>query len=167
MLYFMMTKRRVLVPVACVLNVKKNLKTLLLTALTLSMFRQWCLDQGKICQSVITLLAYFFNSNHCRHHPTQCAQSNRSLYRGRSSLDGYQPTEEKFLIVDYLQQFSKTELESVTVGESEITMQISSVRNLVARVDRNLSMSIHVSKVCSMAFRVSRSIFPQTDHPGV
>ena len=85
------------------------------------------------------------------------------------SLDGYQPkpTEEKFLIVDYLQQFSKAELESVTVGESEIIMQISSVRNLGARLDRNLSMSIHVSKVCRRAFRVSRSIFHQTDYPGV
>ena len=40
----------------------------------------------------------------------------------RSWLPIYQPTEEKLLIVDYLQQFSKAELESVTVGESEIIM---------------------------------------------
>ena len=99
---------------------------------------------------------------------TRCAQSNRTLYRGRSSVHGYQPTEEKFLIVDYLQQFSKAELESVTVGESEIIMQISDpASGTGAWLDRNLSMSIHVSKVCSRDFRVSRSIFHQTDHPGV
>ena len=52
---------------------------------------------------------------------------------------------------------SKVQLESVTVGDSEIK-PISSVRNLGAWSDKNLSMSIYVSKVYSKAFRGLYSI---------
>ena len=53
---------------------------------------------GKICQPVITLLAYFFNSNHCRHHPTRCAQSNRSLYRGAWMVTNRNRLKKSFLL---------------------------------------------------------------------
>ena len=52
---------------------------------------------------------------------------------------------------------SKVQLESVTVGDSEIK-PISSVRSLGAWSDKNLSMSIYVSKVYSKAFRGLYSI---------
>ena len=55
------------------------------------------------------------------------------------------------------QQLSKVQLKSVTVGDSEIK-PISSVHSLGAWSDKNLSMSIDVSKVCSKAFRGLYSI---------
>lgn len=50
------------------------------------------------------------------------------------------------------QQLSKVQLKSVIVGDSEIK-PISSARNLWAWFDtKNLSMSIHVRKVCEMVY---------------
>ena len=55
------------------------------------------------------------------------------------------------------QQLSKVQLKSVIVGDSEIKL-ISSARNLWAWFDtKNLSMSIHVRKVCEMVYIPSDS----------
>ncbi|CAH3118061.1 unnamed protein product [Porites lobata] len=54
------------------------------------------------------------------------------------------------------QQLSKVQLKSVTVGDSEIK-PISSVHSLGAWSDKNLSMSIDVSKVC-MPYRTQCKI---------
>ena len=55
------------------------------------------------------------------------------------------------------QQLNKVQLESVTVGDSEIK-PISTVRGLGAWFDKNLSVSIHVSKVYNKACRGLYSI---------
>ena len=55
------------------------------------------------------------------------------------------------------QQLGKVQLESVTVGDSEIK-PISTVSGLGAWFDKNLSMSIHVSKVYNKACRGLYSI---------
>ena len=55
------------------------------------------------------------------------------------------------------QQLSKVQLESVTVGDSEIK-HISTVRGLGTWFDKNLSMTIHVSKVYNKACRGLYSI---------
>ena len=58
----------------------------------------------------------------------------------------------ELLIVGSCQQLSKVQLESVTVGDSEMK-PIPTVRGLGAWFDKNLSMSIHVSKVYNKACR--------------
>ena len=63
----------------------------------------------------------------------------------------------ELLIVGSCQQLSKVQLESVTVGDSEIK-PISTVRGLGAWFDKNLSMSIHVSEVFNKACRGLYSI---------
>ena len=63
----------------------------------------------------------------------------------------------ELLIVGSCQQLSKVQLESVTVGDSE-NKPISTVPGLGAGLDKNLSMSIHVSKVYNKVCRGLYSI---------
>ena len=57
----------------------------------------------------------------------------------------------EFIIIGTRQQLAKVNIDSITVGSSEI-LPVSSVRNLGAWFDVHLSMSTHISKVCSTAF---------------
>ena len=58
----------------------------------------------------------------------------------------------ELLIVGSCHQLSKVQLESVIVGDPEIK-PISTVRGLGASFDKNLSVSIYVSKVYNKACR--------------
>ena len=57
----------------------------------------------------------------------------------------------EFLIIGSRQQLAKINVDSIKVGASEI-VSTSSVRNLGAWFDKNMSMDAHVGKVCSKAF---------------
>ena len=57
----------------------------------------------------------------------------------------------EFLIIGSRQQLAKINVDSIKVGASEI-VSTSSVRNLGAWLDKNMSMDAHVGKVCSKAF---------------
>ena len=63
----------------------------------------------------------------------------------------------EFLIIGSRQQLSKVSIDSITIGASSV-QPVSSVRNLGAWFDENLSMTTHVGKVCSKAFRGLYSI---------
>ena len=63
----------------------------------------------------------------------------------------------EFLIIGSRQQLSKVSIDSITIGSSSV-QPVSSVRNLGAWFDENLSMTTHVGKVCSKAFRGLYSI---------
>lgn len=58
----------------------------------------------------------------------------------------------EFLIIGSRQQLSKVNINSIKVGSSEIK-PADSVRNLGTWFDSSMSMSVHVGKVCSKAFR--------------
>ena len=57
-----------------------------------------------------------------------------------------------FLIIGPIQQLSKVNISTIHVGASEIK-PVGSVRNLGAWFDSSMTMSTHVGKVCSKAFR--------------
>ena len=57
----------------------------------------------------------------------------------------------EILIIGSRHQLAKINVNSVQVGTSEI-LSASSVRNLGAWFDTNMSMNAHVGKVCSKAF---------------
>ncbi|EDO48822.1 predicted protein [Nematostella vectensis] len=63
----------------------------------------------------------------------------------------------EFLVIGSRQQLEKVDINSVSVGMSEIKPE-SEVRNLGAWFDKNMSMDAHVSEVCSKAFRGLYSI---------
>jgi hypothetical protein len=58
----------------------------------------------------------------------------------------------EFLIIGTSQQLKKIEINSVRVGDVNIK-PAESVRDLGAWFDKNMSMDVHVGKVCSKAFR--------------
>lgn len=60
-------------------------------------------------------------------------------------------TKTEFLIIGSRKQLAKVTVNSMHVGESIITPV--AVRNLGAWFDDQMSMSVHVGKVCSKAFR--------------
>lgn len=60
-------------------------------------------------------------------------------------------TKTEFLIIGSRQQLSKVTINSVRVGESVIE-PVDSVRNLETWFDKNMSMDIHVGKICRKAF---------------
>lgn len=57
----------------------------------------------------------------------------------------------EFLVVGSRHQLSKIAIDSITVGNSTI-QPLNSVRNLGSWFDSNMSMSIHIGKICSKAF---------------
>ena len=57
----------------------------------------------------------------------------------------YEKTE--FLLVGSRQQLAKVSMNSIKVGEANVT-PVSSARNLGAWLDSHLDMSTHVSKTC-------------------
>ncbi|XP_068735345.1 uncharacterized protein [Montipora capricornis] len=57
----------------------------------------------------------------------------------------------EFLDVGSRHQLSKIAIDSITVGDSTI-QTVNSVRNLGTWFDSNMSMSIHIGKICSKAF---------------
>ena len=57
----------------------------------------------------------------------------------------------EFLVVGSRLQLSKIAIDSITVGDSTI-QPVNSVRNLGTWFDSNMSMSIHIGKICSKAF---------------
>jgi hypothetical protein len=61
-------------------------------------------------------------------------------------------TKTEFLIIGSRQQLTKVTINSINVGESMI-MPISFVHNLGTWFDNQMSMSVHIGKVCSKAFR--------------
>ena len=54
----------------------------------------------------------------------------------------------EFLVVGSRHQLSKIAINSITVGDSTI-QPLDSVGNLGSWFDSNMSMSIHISKICS------------------
>jgi hypothetical protein len=58
----------------------------------------------------------------------------------------------EFLIIGTRQQLKKIEINSIRVGDVNIK-PAESVRDLGAWFDKNMSMDVHVGKVCSKAFR--------------
>jgi hypothetical protein len=58
----------------------------------------------------------------------------------------------EFLIIGTRQQLKKIEINSVRAGDVNIK-PAESVRDLGAWFDKNMSMDVHVGKVCSKAFR--------------
>lgn len=136
------------------------------------MFRFWCLDQGKICQSVISLLAYYFVLiqtivDIIQHDALRAIEACIAGVRAWMVTNRLKKSDDLWyqkevshcgLLATILK---KAELESVTVGESEIIMQIPSVPILGHEL-------IGISPwAFSKAFRASQSIFHLTDHPGV
>ena len=57
----------------------------------------------------------------------------------------------EFILLDTRQQLAKVDNANIIVGSSEVA-PVSSVRNLGAWFDSELSMSTHISKICSSAF---------------
>jgi hypothetical protein len=57
-----------------------------------------------------------------------------------------------FLVIGTPQQLSKINIETVNVGGVQIK-PVDSVRNLGSWFDKHMSMSVHVGKMCSKAFR--------------
>ena len=64
----------------------------------------------------------------------------------------------EFMIVGSKQMLNKLSLDSVYVGDSEVT-SVSDVRNLGMWMDNTLSMNTHVSKVCARAYMGLRNIW--------
>lgn len=63
----------------------------------------------------------------------------------------------EFLMIESRQRLSKVNFSAIHVGASEIK-SVGSVRNLGPWFDSSMSMSTHVGKVCSKAFRGLYSI---------
>ena len=57
----------------------------------------------------------------------------------------------EFLVVGSRHQLSKIAIDSIAVGDSTIH-PVNSVRNLGSWFDSNMSMSVHIGKICSKAF---------------
>jgi len=57
----------------------------------------------------------------------------------------------EFLIIGTLQQLSKVNISSITVGNSDV-MRLSVVRNLGVFIDDKLSMNSHINKNCNISF---------------
>ena len=57
----------------------------------------------------------------------------------------------QFLFLGTKQQLAKVDINSITVGESVVNTKLV-VRNLGTWFDSQLSMSTHISKLCSSAF---------------
>ena len=57
----------------------------------------------------------------------------------------------EFLLLGTKQQLAKVDINSITVGESVVNTK-PVVRNLGSWFDSQLSMSTHISKLCSSAF---------------
>ena len=74
--------------------------------------------------------------------------------RGWMANDQLKLNDEKteFLIIGPRQQLSKVDISANRVGASEIK-PVGSVRNLGAWFNSSMTMSTHVGKVCSKAFR--------------
>ena len=58
----------------------------------------------------------------------------------------------EFHVIGTPQQLSKINIESINVGGVQIK-PVDSVRNLGFWFDKHMSMSVHVGKMCSKAFR--------------
>ena len=56
-----------------------------------------------------------------------------------------------FIIIGSKQQLSKLNEFSIRVGSTDV-FPVNTVRNLGSRFDSNLSMSMHINKLCSTAF---------------
>ena len=56
-----------------------------------------------------------------------------------------------FLLVGTCQQLAKVGVESIKVGDTDITPS-SYVKNLGVHLDNHMSMDVHISKVCSKAY---------------
>ena len=56
-----------------------------------------------------------------------------------------------FIIIGSKQQLSKLNEVSIRVGSTDV-FPVNTVRNLGSRFDSNLSMSMHINKLCSTAF---------------
>ena len=81
----------------------------------------------------------------------ECIAEVRAWLIGHKLLINDSKTE--FLIIGSRQQLTKVTVNSINVGESMI-MPISSVRNLGTWFDNQMSMSVHIGKVCSKVFIV-------------
>lgn len=58
----------------------------------------------------------------------------------------------ELMVIGSRQQLSKINIQCIKIGESDI-IPVHTVRNLGSWFDNNLSMSTHIGKVCSKAFR--------------
>ena len=57
----------------------------------------------------------------------------------------------EFLIIGTRQQLSKVSIESIKIGETEVS-PVASARNLGTQFDTHLDMGTHITKTCSSAF---------------
>ena len=64
----------------------------------------------------------------------------------------FKDSKTEFHVIGTPQQLSKINIESVNVGGVQIK-PVDSVRNLGFWFDKHMSMSVHVGKMCSKAFR--------------
>ncbi|CAB4034645.1 Hypothetical predicted protein, partial [Paramuricea clavata] len=64
----------------------------------------------------------------------------------------FKDSKTEFLVIGTPQQLLKINIESVNVGGVQIK-PVDSVRNLGSWFDKHMSMSVHVGKICSKAFR--------------
>ena len=57
----------------------------------------------------------------------------------------------EFLIIGTRQQLSKVSIQSIKIGQTEVS-PVASARNLGTRFDMHLDMGTHITKTCSSAF---------------
>lgn len=96
---------------------------------------------------------------------TSCAQNNPSLYRTRSSLDGHEPTQDKW----YKNRASLCGFPLTTVGDFEIK-PISGVRNLavyITQIRWCATKTEHATKVLAHAILISRLDYWNSLHFGI
>ena len=72
----------------------------------------------------------------------------------------------EFLIIGTRQQLSKVSIQSIKIGQTEVS-PVASARNLGTWFDTHLDMGTHITKTCSSAFyylhniRHIRNIYPE------
>ena len=57
----------------------------------------------------------------------------------------------KFLIIDTRQQLSKVSIQSIKIGQTEVS-PVASARNVGTLFDTHLDMGTHITKICNSAF---------------
>ena len=60
----------------------------------------------------------------------------------------------EFLIIGTRQQLSKVSIQSIKIGQTEVSAPVASVRNLGTWFDTHLDMGTHFTKTCSSAFYI-------------
>ena len=80
----------------------------------------------------------------------KCIADVRSWFIGNRLMINDAKTD--FLIIGTCQQLEKTSIQSIIIGDTVIKLS-ESVRNLGSWFDAFMRMNVHISKICSKAFR--------------